>query len=61
MYVNKPEIALKETFFSFLPSVQPSDALKSLHPNSFAKKRAFVLSTVADIGMLQLLAFTSHL
>ena len=38
MYVNKPEIVLKETFFLFFHrSNQPSDALKSLHPNSFAK------------------------
>ena len=37
-HVNKPEIVLKETFFLFFHrSNQPSDALKSLHPNSFAK------------------------
>ena len=36
-HVSKPEIVLKETFFLFHRSNQPSDALKSLHPNSFVK------------------------
>ena len=37
-YVNKPEIVLKGTIFLFIHrSNQPSDALKSLHPNPFAK------------------------